>query len=159
MASERRRKAAEEKKWQREKRRYLLGLREWFHKHGFRWNPQSASATCEDNEITLSQSTTGITLKNGDDKEIDIALRLISAYKWKKLYCSGDEEFLLKVMSIAIHNHSQIIPSLEQVTAKLHKVGGKGFSETDDWSPTPRPRPKPEPKDHDNGYGHRAPGD
>ena len=133
-----------------------MRLEEWFHIHGFKWNQQSASATCEDNEITLSKSITGITLSKGDDKEIDIALRLISKLKWKKLYCLGDEKFLLKVMLKVINEHS--CPSLEQVTAKLHKVEGKGFSESDDWAPIPRPRHNPEPRSHDNGYEHSGPG-
>ena len=134
---------------------------EFFKKQGqgFTWNKESRSAISENDEIKPINSFVGIVLRNGSEKEIKVALSLISKYKWRKLYCSGDVQFLLDVMSIVIKEHSQIIPSLEQVTAKLHKGGGKGFSESDDWSPTPLPkREPPQDHDHDDDHGHSGPG-
>ena len=131
---------------------------EIFKSLGFTWDKESRSAKSGNDEIKPISSLVGIELRNGSEKEIRAALRLISNFKWKKLYCSGDKDFLSRVMSRVIENHSKDYSFLEQVTAKFRKDKARGFSDSDDWSPTPRPKHEQRHgQDHDEDHGHSGP--
>ena len=58
---------------------------EIFKSLGFTWDKESRSAKSGNDEIKPISSLVGIELRNGSEKEIRAALRLISNFKWKKL--------------------------------------------------------------------------
>ncbi len=135
-----------------------MSYEELFNKHGFTWDKKTGLATSGKDAIKPVLALIGIELKNGSEKEIIAALHLISEHGWKKLYCSGDKDFLSRVMSRVIENHSKDYSFLEQVTAKYRKDKARGFSDSDDWSPTPRPKHEQRHgQDHDEDHGHSGP--
>lgn len=93
----------------------------------------------------------GITLMNDSDRERELAICLIVELKWDKLFCIGDDEFLLQIGNRILAHHKTELSSVKRVTF-IFSENCTGFSESDDWSPTPQPRQKPEPKSHGNKH-------
>ena len=73
-----------------------------------------------------------ILLNTGSSEEIEAALKIVKKLEWKKLYCHGQKDFLLRSTRQAIKTHESA--DKLQVVGAVFTETKFGFSDTEDPS-------------------------